>query len=133
MRRTSRKRRRVSVGGTRRIMTPLLENTRRRMAFYGGVVILLLGSVGLIAARLVEVKMLPFDNKSEFQVILDLPEGTSLEASHAAALDIAGYLRTIPEVQSVQTYAGTSGPVQTSTGWCATTSCGGAETSRISR
>jgi len=93
-----------------RIMTPLLESPRRRMAFYGGVVVLLLGSVGLLAARLVEVKMLPFDNKSEFQVILELPEGTPLEASHAAATDIAGYLRTIPEVRSVQTYAGTSAP-----------------------
>jgi multidrug efflux pump subunit AcrB len=58
----------------------------------------------------VKVKMLPFDNKSEFQVILELPEGTPLEASDAAAQDIATYLRTVPEVRSVQTYAGTAAP-----------------------
>jgi multidrug efflux pump subunit AcrB len=54
--------------------------------------------------------MLPFDNKSEFQVILDLPEGTSLETSAALAAEVAGHLRTVPEVRSTQAYAGTSAP-----------------------
>jgi multidrug efflux pump subunit AcrB len=60
----------------RRIMLPLMQQRGRRLAFYGGVVVLLLGSVSLIGFKAVQVKMLPFDNKSEFQVVLDLPEGT---------------------------------------------------------
>jgi multidrug efflux pump subunit AcrB len=93
-----------------RILNPLLAQRSRRYAFYGVVGLLLLGSVGLVAARLVQVKMLPFDNKSELQVILDFPEGTTVEASHAAAADIAAYLTSVPEVSSVQTYAGTAAP-----------------------
>ncbi|MEZ4412331.1 MAG: efflux RND transporter permease subunit [Gemmatimonadales bacterium] len=92
------------------IMTPLMDIPRRRMAFYGGVVALLLLSMGLLAVKLVEVKMLPFDNKSEFQVVLDLPEGATLETSNAAAGAVAAYLRTVPEVTSTETYAGTSAP-----------------------
>jgi multidrug efflux pump subunit AcrB len=60
--------------------------------------------------RLVQVKMLPFDNKSEFQVILDLPEGTTLETTHAAAQDIARYLHTCRRWRSTQVYAGTAAP-----------------------
>jgi multidrug efflux pump subunit AcrB len=93
-----------------RVMNPLLDQPSRRYGFYGVVVLLLLGSVGLVAARMVEVKMLPFDNKSELQVILDFPEGTTLEASHAAAADIAAWLSGVPEVSSVQSYAGTAAP-----------------------
>jgi len=92
------------------IMTPLMDLPGRRMAFYGGIVALLLLSMGLLAVKLVEVKMLPFDNKSEFQVILDLPEGATLETSNAAAGAVAAYLRTVPEVTSTETYAGTSAP-----------------------
>jgi len=92
------------------LMTPLMDLPGRRRAFYGGVVGLLLLSTGLLAARLVEVKMLPFDNKSEFQVVLDLPEGATLETSNAAAGAVAAYLRTVPEVVSTETYAGTSAP-----------------------
>ncbi len=93
-----------------RVMVPLLENKRRRLTFYGATVGLLVLSGGLILARLVQVKMLPFDNKSEFQVILDLPEGTTLETSNAAAQEIAAYLRTVPEVESTEVYAGTAAP-----------------------
>jgi multidrug efflux pump subunit AcrB len=78
--------------------------------FYGAVVVLLAGSVALLALRVVQVKMLPFDNKSEFQVILDFPEGTTLETSNAAASEIAGHLHRVPEVRSVQVYAGTAAP-----------------------
>ena len=92
------------------IMTPLMDLPRRRLAFYGTLGVLLLLSVGLLFAKLVEVKMLPFDNKSEFQVILDLPEGATLETSNAAADAVAAYLRTVPEVVSTETYAGTSAP-----------------------
>jgi multidrug efflux pump subunit AcrB len=94
----------------RSVMSPLMHSARRRHAFYAGVVGLLLISMGLVAVRLVQVKMLPFDNKSEFQVILDLPEGASLETSYAVAQDVAAYLHTVPEVESTQIYAGTAAP-----------------------
>jgi multidrug efflux pump subunit AcrB len=68
------------------------------------------GAVALVGLRVVQVKMLPFDNKSEFQVVLDLPEGATLETSNAAAQDVASWLRTVPEVRSTETYAGTSAP-----------------------
>jgi multidrug efflux pump subunit AcrB len=93
-----------------RFMTPLIEQPRRRLAFYGVTVALLFVSVGLLAVRAVEVKMLPFDNKSEFQVIADLPEGTTLETSQALGEAIATYLRTVPEVRSTEVYAGVSAP-----------------------
>jgi multidrug efflux pump subunit AcrB len=85
-------------------------NPRRRMSFYGGVVVLLLLSVGLLAVRMVQVKMLPFDNKNELQVILDMPEGSTLEMSHALARDVAAYLHTVPEVANTQVYTGTAAP-----------------------
>jgi multidrug efflux pump subunit AcrB len=94
----------------RPLMGALMERRRVRLGFYGAVGVLLLLSMGLIAARAVQVKMLPFDNKSEFQVILDLPEGTTLETSAAAAAEVAAYLRTVPEVRHTQTYAGTAAP-----------------------
>ncbi len=94
----------------RRIMQPLMQRKRTRMAFYGGVVVLLFASMGLVLLKAVEVKMLPFDNKSEFQVVLDLPEGTTLETSNIAASEIAAYLGSVPEVVSTQVYAGTAAP-----------------------
>ena len=93
-----------------RIMTPLMDRRGTRLAFYGGVVALLLVSVGLVFVKAVKVKMLPFDNKSEFQVVLDLPEGTTLETSNALGQEIARYLRGVPEVKSTEVYAGTAAP-----------------------
>jgi multidrug efflux pump subunit AcrB len=94
----------------RRIMTPLVTNARKRWMFLGGVVALLLVAMALVPLRAVRVKMLPFDNKSEFQVMIDMPAGTPLERTLAAAQDIGGYLRTHSEVTHYQIYAGTSGP-----------------------
>jgi multidrug efflux pump subunit AcrB len=94
----------------RPLMTTLMERPWRRRLFYLGIAGLLAGSLGLVGLRLVQVKMLPFDNKSEFQVILDLPEGTSLETSNAAATEIAARLRQVPEVAGTETYAGTAAP-----------------------
>ena len=91
-------------------MTPLMDRPRRRLAFYAGIGVLLLGSISLLALKLVEVKMLPFDNKSEFQVMLDLPEGATLETSNAVAQAVAAHLRTVPEVVSTESYAGTAAP-----------------------
>jgi multidrug efflux pump subunit AcrB len=96
--------------GYARLMRSLMADGGRRRLFYAGVVGLLLLSTGLLAVKLVSVKMLPFDNKSEFQVILDLPEGASLETSAALAAEVAGHLRTVPEVRNTQVYAGTAAP-----------------------
>jgi multidrug efflux pump subunit AcrB len=94
----------------RRIMVPLIENWRRRWMFLGGVVVLLLLACSLVGFKLVKVKMLPFDNKSEFQVIVDMPNGTTLEQTTRVAQELGQYLGQQPEVANYQVYAGTSGP-----------------------
>ncbi|HUK53983.1 MAG TPA: efflux RND transporter permease subunit, partial [Candidatus Binatia bacterium] len=94
----------------RRLMMPLISSGRRRWMFFGGVVALLAAACLLVPLKVVRVKMLPFDNKSEYQVMVDMPEGTPLERTLAAEQDITGYLRTNPEVVNFQAYAGTSGP-----------------------
>jgi len=93
-----------------RVMTPLMERRGRRLAFYGAIGALLAGSVALLLVKAVKVKMLPFDNKSEFQVVLDLPEGTTLETTNALGQEIARYLQRVPEVRSSEVYAGTAAP-----------------------
>ena len=94
----------------RRIMNPLIQNASRRWMFLGGVVVLLLLACSLVAFKLVKVKMLPFDNKSEFQVILDMPNGTTLEQTTRVAQELGRYLGQQPEVLNYQIYSGTSGP-----------------------
>ena len=93
-----------------RLMTPLMDRRSARLAFYGGVGTLLFASMALVLVKAVKVKMLPFDNKSEFQVVLDFPEGTTLETSNGAAREIASYLHRVPEVESTEVYAGTAAP-----------------------
>jgi multidrug efflux pump subunit AcrB len=94
----------------RRMMNPLILNPRRRWMFLGGVVLLLLAAVAFIPLKWVRVKMLPFDNKSEFQVIIDMPNGTPLEQTTTVAQALGKYLGEQPEVVNYQIYAGTSGP-----------------------
>jgi multidrug efflux pump subunit AcrB len=94
----------------RRAMRPLLMQPRTRTLFLGGVVALLLAAVALVPLQLVEVKMLPFDNKSEFQVMVDLPEGTPLEQTARVASALADAALEDPLVRDVQSYAGTSAP-----------------------
>jgi multidrug efflux pump subunit AcrB len=94
----------------RRIMEPLIHHPRWRVGFLASVCVLLLAACGLVAVGLVNVKMLPFDNKSEFQVILDMPESATLEDTAAAALEMGDYLRTVNEVVDYEAYIGTSGP-----------------------
>jgi multidrug efflux pump subunit AcrB len=94
----------------RRWMNPLIHNPSRRWMFLGGVVVLLLAAVMFIPLKWVQVKMLPFDNKSEFQVIIDMPDGTPLEQTTHVAQALGGYLGQQPEVINYQIYAGTSGP-----------------------
>jgi multidrug efflux pump subunit AcrB len=93
------------------IMKPLIGHGGRRTVALLTVVALLAGSVGLMFVRAVQVKMLPYDNKSEFQVIIDMPEGTTLESTAAAAKDLAAVVRALPEVTDTQVYVGTSGPI----------------------
>jgi multidrug efflux pump subunit AcrB len=81
-----------------------------RYGFLLGVVLLLLASMALVGLKLVRVKMLPFDNKSEFQVIVDMPEGTPLEQTAAVTHEIGDYIRTVPEVTDYQMYVGTASP-----------------------
>lgn len=68
-------------------------------------------SVGLAAMKLVVLKMLPFDNKSEFQVVVDMPEGTSLERTAGLMRDLGAYIATVPEVTDYQVYVGTAAPI----------------------
>ncbi|WP_456415564.1 efflux RND transporter permease subunit [Thiolapillus sp.] len=96
------------------IMRPFLhEKTGRRNRWLLLLSMLLLigASVSLVAGKQVIMKMLPFDNKSEFQVVLDMPEGTSLEQTSLTLNEIASYLATVPEVQDYQVYAGTAAPI----------------------
>jgi len=76
-----------------------------------GVAILFFASLLLPGLRLVPLKMLPYDNKNEFQVVIDMPEGTTLEETDAVARRIAAYLTTLPEVRDFQIYAGLSSPM----------------------
>jgi multidrug efflux pump subunit AcrB len=91
-------------------MDQLLHNKARQRGFLLGVAGLLLLSCAMVAFGLVKVKMLPFDNKSEFQVILDMPETATLEDTSAVALEMGEYLATVNEVVDYQIHTGTAGP-----------------------
>jgi multidrug efflux pump subunit AcrB len=88
----------------------LLDHPKKRLGFFFLIGALLLGAVLLIPFKLATVKMLPFDNKSELQVMIDLPEGSSLEETAAVTRELSEYLKTVPEVLNFQSYAGTSAP-----------------------
>ncbi|MEJ5364356.1 MAG: efflux RND transporter permease subunit [Desulfosoma sp.] len=94
----------------RRVMRPLIHNPLWRYGFLAFVVVLLLGAMSLIAFKAVRVKMLPFDNKSEFQVIIDMPEGSSLEETAAATRHMARVIAQAPETTHYQLYIGTAAP-----------------------
>jgi len=94
----------------RRLMMPLLLDARKRTLFLVGVVLLLLLVFTLPLLKIVRVKMLPFDNKSEFQVIIDMPEGTTLEQTTRVAREVARRVAEEPEVVNYQVYAGTASP-----------------------
>lgn len=94
-----------------RLESPLLESSKKRRILVGITILLLIGSVMMFFTKSVAVKMLPFDNKNEFQVVIDMPEGTTLERTAAVTKEIAQYIATIPEVVSYQNYVGTSAPI----------------------
>jgi multidrug efflux pump subunit AcrB/outer membrane protein TolC len=92
------------------LMQRLIHRPLWRATFLIGIVVLLLASVGMMAGRLVIFKMLPFDNKSEFQVLINMPEGSTLETTAAATREIAAWLATVPEVTDTEGYVGTASP-----------------------
>ena len=94
----------------RSYMNPLIYNSKIRNMFIVFVLLLLTGAILLVPLKLVKVKMLPFDNKSEFQVILNMPEGTSFDQTSLAIEELADYISTTPEVKNITAYVGTSAP-----------------------
>ena len=92
-------------------LRPLLGSRLLAGLLLGGTGLLFVGAIGLVMARKVPLKMLPFDNKNEFQVIVDMPEGTSLERTESATAALADYLRTVPEVRNITTYVGAASPM----------------------
>jgi len=93
------------------VLTPLLASARKRWLLLAGVMAALILSVGLAALQWVVLKMLPFDNKSEFQLVVDMPAGTPLEDTAAALHEMGAFLARQPEVRDVQGYAGTASPI----------------------
>jgi multidrug efflux pump subunit AcrB len=94
----------------RRAMGPLIGNARVRWMFLVGVALALAAAMALVPLKLVTVKMLPFDNKSEFQVVINMAEGTPLEETSRVAADLAREALREPEVVDVQAYVGTASP-----------------------
>ena len=92
------------------VARPLLRSKAASALFLLVVVVLSFGSLGAFATREVTVKLLPFDNKSELAVVIDLPEGASVEATDAVAQDAARLALGLEEVRSAQTHAGTAAP-----------------------
>ena len=96
--------------GFNAVARPLLATKRRSLTFLLVTAALSFGSLGLLYTKDVTVKLLPFDNKSELSVMIDLPEGASVQATDRVAQDVAKVVMQMPEVTSVQTHAGTPAP-----------------------
>ncbi|WP_420433199.1 efflux RND transporter permease subunit [Hyphobacterium sp.] len=94
----------------RRLATPVIRDRKRAWTLLIVVGVLTAGSMMLFFTQTVTVKLLPFDNKSEFQVVVDLPEGATLERTERVLMDAADRLAALPEATSIQLYAGTSAP-----------------------
>ena len=96
------------------LIRPMLNGKKgrgKRSLLALGVLILIVGSVGLAGIKLVVLKMLPFDNKSEIQIVVDMPEGSSLEQSARVIAELGEYIATVPEVTDYQSYIGTAAPI----------------------
>ena len=94
-----------------RVLMPFLDSAKKRWLLLAGILAALMLSVGLAAVQWVVLKMLPFDNKSEFALVVDMPAGTPLEDTAAALHELGGFLATQPEVRDLQGYAGTASPI----------------------
>lgn len=95
----------------RSFIRPMLETRWKRWTFIISIVVILLASLSMFYTKAVAVKMLPFDNKNEFQVVIDMPEGTTLEKTQAVAKDIADYVSRQSLVRNYEAYIGTSAPI----------------------
>ncbi|MDD2985356.1 efflux RND transporter permease subunit [Flavobacterium sp.] len=95
----------------KKIEQPFLDSSKKRNLMFLITGILLIGSMLMFFTKSVTVKMLPFDNKNEFQVVIDMPEGTTLERTAMVTQEIAQYLTTVPEVVDYQNYIGASAPI----------------------
>jgi multidrug efflux pump subunit AcrB len=93
------------------LLMPFLDSARKRWLLLAGILAALMLSVGLALVEWVVLKMLPFDNKSEFQVVVEMPAGTPLEGTSAALHDMGAFLARQPEVRDLQGYAGTASPI----------------------
>jgi len=105
---------RVLHGIFQRYLTPFLNGRRGRpwrIGMLAAVLALIVAACSLAVVKLVVLKMLPFDNKSEFQVVVDMPEGTPVERTNRVLNELADALSSVPEVTHVQTYAGTASPI----------------------
>ncbi len=94
----------------RRVLSPFLEKRSLRWGLIGTVVALVFGAF-ILALTVVPLKMLPFDNKDEFQVVVDMPEGTTLETTDGVVKQFERYLAGVPEVAYYQSYVGTASPM----------------------
>ncbi len=92
----------------RTVLSPFLDSRPLAWALLGSMLVLLVGAMYLGGARMVPLKMLPFDNKNEFQIVVDMPEGTTLERTDAATRDIAAVVARAPEVTNYAIYSGQS-------------------------
>ncbi|MEF3254085.1 MAG: efflux RND transporter permease subunit [Deferribacterales bacterium] len=92
------------------ILLPLMDKLSYRIIFTLVMLGLFFGAFIFIPTKLVVMKMLPFDNKNELQIIIDMPEGTPLEKTTAVANEIGNYLSTVKEVENYQIYSGTAAP-----------------------
>ncbi len=97
-----------------KIMGPFLDEKkgkRRRFTLFAAITFLIVVSVSLAGFKLVILKMLPFDNKSEFQIVVDMPEGTTLEQTSRVLNEVSQHVKNLPEVSDYQIYAGTAAPI----------------------
>ena len=95
----------------KKTIDPLLDKKSYRYAFFGINIFLLIGTSAMFLTKHVAVKMLPFDNKNEFQIIVDMPEGSTLERTDMVIKEIAQYVKGSEYVQNFQTYTGTASPI----------------------
>jgi multidrug efflux pump subunit AcrB len=96
---------------SRAVLLPVLQHRWLSWVTLVGVAMLLAAAMVLPALRLVPLKMLPYDNKNEFQIVIDMPEGTTLEATDATARDLGKYLTTVSEVRDIQIFTGLASPM----------------------
>lgn len=94
-----------------KVISPFLDNRRKGYLLLAGMIVALIASMALILLKVVPVKMLPFDNKNEFLILVDMPEGTTLERTSAVTADLVQYLATVNEVRDVESFVGVASPI----------------------